>query len=128
MGTISVRFPSATLSTYQPLRLVASSLELSRLNETGVKDSSGSFFSSVGLSAVSLAAGSGLGFGVRLRAADPSTPWTNSSPRFAYANQRPSSDHRSVSPLRSLAGTSTLVSPDFMSTYFRLLSVPPIVS
>src|SRR5688572_16011444 len=100
IGTIRSRVLLATSITYQPLRLVASRRAPSRLNETGLKDSScgdGGVEPSVGAGAAALSAAASdfAGRGVKLRGLPLSTVWTKISPRLAYANVRPSSDHRS---------------------------------
>ena len=131
---MSCRAASATVTMYQPFRLVTSSFVASRLNDTGVNASSVSFSlaSAFGASAAAAAVlsvfGSGFGLGVRLRASPPVTSLMKTSPFFAYATHRPSSDQRSWSPFRSPAGMTVFASPVFASTYLSTLSVPPIVS
>ena len=83
----------------------------SRANGPTAKLSGSSFgFAPLGASGGASFAGSAPGFspsffgdGVRLRGCFSSMRWTKTSPFFAYANVRPSSDHLSVRPFRSLA-------------------------
>ncbi len=107
-------------TTYQPFLLVTSSRLPSRargpaekLSGSSLGDVSPSFFG---------------GGGVRLRGCFSSTRWTNTSPFFAYANVRPSSDQRSVRPVRSLASAMVIGSPPAVCTIRSALSVPLMTS
>ena len=135
-GSTSSRAASATPMTYQPFLLVARIFEPSRLKGPGEKLSGSGVFSFSSRPASS-GDSSAFGLGVRLRGASSSRARTKISPFCAYANIRPSSDHRSRRPFRSLAGAmmrSSVPAPSRVArlkprpTYKRSLSVPLMTS